>query len=88
MRGLRAIPPRSGAIAYRYGAGKAKHVERHRHGGLEAVHHVAQGIAHRSDVAMAVYQCRGMSVIGVSITIGSPPLRRRISGAVFRLMID
>jgi hypothetical protein len=40
------------------------HLERHRHGGLETVHDVAEGIAHQDGVAIAIDQRRGMSVIG------------------------
>jgi hypothetical protein len=39
------------------------HLQRHRHRGLETVHHIAEGIADQDDVAIAVDQCSGMGVI-------------------------
>ena len=39
------------------------HLERHRHRGLETVHHIAEGIADQDDVAMAIDQGGGMGVI-------------------------
>ena len=54
---------------------------------LEPVHHHAERIADQDDIAVRVEQARGMRVIGRSATtIGSPPLRARMSGAVSRLM--
>jgi hypothetical protein len=52
------------------------------------VHDIAEGIADQNDIAIAIDQRRGVGVIGGSITIGSPFLRARISGAVLRLMVD
>ena len=40
------------------------HLERHRHGGLQPVHHHAERVADQDDVAIAVDQARGMGVIG------------------------
>ena len=39
------------------------HLERHRHRGLETVHHIAEEVADQNDVAIAIDQRRGMRVI-------------------------
>jgi hypothetical protein len=39
------------------------HVERNRHGRLETVHHITQTVTDQDDVAIAVDQRRGVSMI-------------------------
>jgi hypothetical protein len=39
------------------------HIQRHRHRRLEAMHHIAQGIADQDHIAMAIDERCGMSVI-------------------------
>ena len=63
------------------------HVERDGHRGLQPVHHHAERIADQDDVAIAVDAGAryGRDTRSAS-TIGSPPLRARMSGAVSRLI--
>ena len=78
-------------------AGRAAHhglrmhdheLERHRHGGLVAMHHHAEGVADQQEIDMRIDDARGMSMIG-----GQRHDRRaalcglRISGAVIRLTV-